>query len=74
MDQMDIAQEQELMLREAHIRRARSNRNPQQISASECEECGEPIPATRQLAIPGVTRCKPCQELSELKNRHWRKC
>lgn len=30
-------------------------------SAFECEECGEPIPEARRLAIPGVRLCVSCQ-------------
>lgn len=27
-----------------------------------CEECGEPIPAARRVAVPGVRFCIACQE------------
>ncbi len=30
-----------------------------------CEECGQEIPEARLRAIPGVTRCVPCQEEME---------
>ena len=30
-------------------------------SASECEDCGEPIPRRRRTALPGVSTCVPCQ-------------
>ena len=30
-----------------------------------CRECGEPIPAARLRAIPGVGLCKACQEKME---------
>ena len=26
-----------------------------------CDECGEPIPAPRRQALPGVRTCVPCQ-------------
>lgn len=42
------------------VRRARSCL-PQGPSLSECEDCGEPIPAARRAAIPGVRRCIACQ-------------
>lgn len=42
------------------VRRARS-RLPQGPSLSECEDCGEPIPAARRAAIAGVRRCIACQ-------------
>ena len=30
-------------------------------SLEECEECGEPIPSARRLAMPGVRLCVECQ-------------
>lgn len=30
-------------------------------AASECEDCGAPIPAARRLVAPGCTRCVQCQ-------------
>lgn len=36
-------------------------------SLSHCCECGDDIPAARQLAIPGVRMCVYCQELAERK-------
>ena len=30
-------------------------------SATECDECGEPIPEARRQAIPGVRLCVECQ-------------
>jgi phage/conjugal plasmid C-4 type zinc finger TraR family protein len=32
------------------------------LSATECEECGEPIPEARRRAVPGCTRCTECQK------------
>lgn len=32
------------------------------VSLEECEECGEPIPPARRLAIPGVRLCIDCQQ------------
>jgi phage/conjugal plasmid C-4 type zinc finger TraR family protein len=31
-------------------------------SLLECEECGEPIPPARRLAMPGVRLCIECQQ------------
>ena len=31
-------------------------------SLEECEECGEPIPLARRLAMPGVRLCIECQQ------------
>jgi phage/conjugal plasmid C-4 type zinc finger TraR family protein len=30
-------------------------------SAEECDDCGEPIPAGRRKAVPGVRTCIKCQ-------------
>jgi phage/conjugal plasmid C-4 type zinc finger TraR family protein len=32
---------------------------------AECDECGEPIPEGRRLAVPGVRLCVSCQEARE---------
>ena len=37
----------------------------QQPSAEECEECGDEIPQARRLAIPGVQLCVFCKERQE---------
>lgn len=39
--------------------------NANKISATDCIDCGNPIPKARQKAIKGVQRCVPCQSLSE---------
>lgn len=31
-------------------------------SLTHCEECDEPIPLARQLAVPGVRLCIQCQQ------------
>ena len=36
-------------------------------SATECQECGDPIPMARQQAVPGVQHCVYCQQLLERK-------
>ena len=36
-------------------------RMPQGESATECDDCGEPIPAKRRAALPGVRTCVACQ-------------
>lgn len=38
----------------------------QRESLLECEDCGVPIPDARRQAVPGVRRCRDCQE--ELEN------
>ena len=42
------------------VKRARSEM-PSGESLSHCEECEKPIPEARQLAVPGVRHCVPCQ-------------
>lgn len=34
-------------------------------SATHCNECGEPIPKARQLAVKGVQFCIECQTFME---------
>ena len=43
------------------IDRVRS-RLPQGDSLYECENCGDPIPEARRLAVPGVRLCLLCQQ------------
>ncbi|WP_426578394.1 TraR/DksA family transcriptional regulator [Xenorhabdus stockiae] len=45
---------------------------PVGISAFHCEVCEQPIPEQRRKVIAGVTRCAPCQEVFELKQKHYR--
>jgi phage/conjugal plasmid C-4 type zinc finger TraR family protein len=42
------------------VRRAREGL-PRGAGRSHCEECGEPIPAARREAVPGVRCCVACQ-------------
>ena len=44
----------------SEIGRARS-RLARGESLASCEECDEPIPEARRLAVPGVRRCIQCQ-------------
>ncbi len=36
-------------------------------SSTECEECGEPIPEGRRLAVQGCSTCVLCQQIIEKK-------
>jgi phage/conjugal plasmid C-4 type zinc finger TraR family protein len=36
-------------------------RMPSGDSASDCDDCGEPIPAERRAALQGVRTCVSCQ-------------
>ncbi|HEG1872870.1 TPA: TraR/DksA family transcriptional regulator [Citrobacter freundii] len=68
-DAMDLAQQREQEERESHINIARSR-----IAAPSrflCEECDAPIPPERRRAIPGVQCCVTCQEIAELKGKHY---
>ena len=42
------------------VLRARASA-PKGKSATECDDCGEPIPAGRRKALPGVRTCVGCQ-------------
>ena len=69
-DAMDLVQQREQEDRERHINNARSR-----ITAPSrflCEECDAPIPDARRIAIPGVALCVTCQEVAELKAKHYR--
>jgi phage/conjugal plasmid C-4 type zinc finger TraR family protein len=46
---------------------ARANM-PHGPSAEYCDECGEPIPEARRLAVAGVRTCVACQSVRD-KNR-----
>ncbi|HHT2665334.1 TPA: TraR/DksA family transcriptional regulator [Citrobacter freundii] len=69
-DAMDLVQQREQEDRERHINNARSR-----IAAPSrffCEECEAPIPEARRFAIPGVAFCVTCQQVEELKAKHYR--
>ncbi|EML9493078.1 phage protein [Enterobacter ludwigii] len=69
-DFIDQAQERELEDRERHINSARQRcASPSRFT---CEECDIPIPEARRKALPGVALCVTCQEITELKNKHFR--
>lgn len=38
----------------------------------DCENCGAEIPAARRQALPGATRCIPCQLAAERRQRRSR--
>lgn len=69
-DAMDLIQQREQEERERHINNARSR-----IAAPSrftCEECDASIPEARRMAIHGVALCVTCQQISELKSKHYR--
>ncbi|WP_039918739.1 TraR/DksA family transcriptional regulator [Cellvibrio mixtus] len=62
-DVADIASD----IEQERIARILNNRpqNNTQPSATDCGECGDPIPEARRLALPGVSTCVHCQALNE---------
>ncbi|SET28120.1 TraR/DksA family transcriptional regulator [Kosakonia radicincitans] len=69
-DAMDHIQQREQEERERHINNARSRViTPSRFT---CEECDAPIPEARRRAIYGVSLCVTCQQITELKSRHYR--
>ncbi|MEX3628761.1 MAG: TraR/DksA C4-type zinc finger protein [Burkholderia sp.] len=61
-DEIDMAAEREAQLRaDALSAHARSVGTHGAESATTCCECGEPIPAGRRAAVPGVQTCIACQ-------------
>jgi phage/conjugal plasmid C-4 type zinc finger TraR family protein len=45
--------------------RAARTRLPAGEGSDECDECGEPIPAKRRAALPGVRTCVACQAVRD---------
>lgn len=45
-------------------------RMPSGEGLSDCEDCGEPIPRARQLALPGARTCVACQTLRDRRPLH----
>ncbi|APE54395.1 TPA: TraR/DksA family transcriptional regulator [Escherichia coli] len=68
-DAMDFAQQREQEDRERHISNARNKKTG--ISRLHCIDCDLPIPSARRRAIPGVQCCVTCQEIAELKGKHY---
>ncbi len=67
---MDHVQQREQENRDRLIQNARSC--PGAPSAFLCQACGDSIPAERRAAIPGVQCCVTCQEITELKGKHYK--
>lgn len=68
-DSMDLVQQRVEEERQRHIHTAR-NRTPG-VSRVLCIDCDAPIPPARRRAIPGVQCCITCQEIAELKGKHY---
>ena len=61
-------------LAELQLQQALANRPVQPAGAGleGCEDCGEPIPGERRLALPGCRLCVLCQQDAEGRARHVR--
>ncbi|EPR1455212.1 TraR/DksA family transcriptional regulator [Citrobacter koseri] len=69
-DYMDHIQERQTESLSRQINAARVK--PCGAAALFCEECDAPIPEARRIAIPGVVFCVTCQQIAELKSKHYR--
>lgn len=69
-DDLDRAQAINEVLQADALRdwRRRQHHGP---SRTECEECGEPIPEKRRLAVPGCRLCIDCQRALEAARRRF---
>ena len=68
MDIADQAQDSEAVYRRVALARGRTRPMGRQLvidGCVRCAECGEPIPAARLTAVPGVALCRDCQEDAE---------
>lgn len=43
--------------------------NPNAVSATHCEECGDQLSDERRKAYPGCTMCVECLAVLELRNK-----
>ncbi|WP_058973345.1 TraR/DksA family transcriptional regulator [Type-D symbiont of Plautia stali] len=69
-DSMDLVQQRV----EEELARNLANATYRPSGASEffCLSCGEAIPEARRRALPGVSVCVTCKEVSELKSAHYK--
>jgi len=66
MDQVQMRVEEE---RQRHVNNARNKTIL--VSRVLCADCDAPIPPARRRAIPGVQCCVTCQDITELKGKHY---
>ncbi|MHC5351673.1 TraR/DksA C4-type zinc finger protein [Metapseudomonas furukawaii] len=67
VDLVEMANELvELRLSEA-LERQRQQGSLPMVSAEFCEDCDEPIPEPRRVAVPGVQTCIECQGRREVR-------
>jgi phage/conjugal plasmid C-4 type zinc finger TraR family protein len=69
-DSMDLVQQrvQEELARNL----ANATHHPAGTSEFFCLSCGEEIPEQRRRALPGVSLCVTCKQISELKSVHYK--
>lgn len=50
----------------AHRARSPAGQRPGRAGAlrADCQDCGDPIPALRLIAVPHATRCAPCEGIA----------
>ncbi|MFT7680631.1 MAG: phage/conjugal plasmid C-4 type zinc finger TraR family protein [Moritella dasanensis] len=66
MDAFDRASEIEAKLTDIALANHFAKQTPvSSVSASECLECGDVIPAARQAAVQGCQYCITCQTLAD---------
>lgn len=70
-DSMDLVQQRVEEDLQRHINNARAK--VPGVALLICIDCDAPIPPARSRAIPGVQCCITCQEIAELKGRHYSK-
>ncbi|MEB0317584.1 TraR/DksA family transcriptional regulator [Citrobacter freundii] len=66
-DIIDNASTLEDLQRDAALSMIRLNHSA--VSATHCEECGDPLIPERRDAFPGCKKCVSCQEDEEKRNR-----
>ncbi|WP_336983956.1 MULTISPECIES: TraR/DksA family transcriptional regulator [unclassified Cedecea] len=68
-DSMDLVQQRVEEDLQRHINKARAK--VPGVSRVLCIDCDSSIPLARRRAIPGVQCCITCQEIAELKGKHY---
>ncbi|EHG7888867.1 TraR/DksA family transcriptional regulator [Citrobacter braakii] len=66
-DIIDNASTLEDLQRDAALSMHRLNHSA--VSATHCEECGDPLIPERRDAFPGCKKCVSCQQDEEKRNR-----
>lgn len=64
MDNADVANDY-MDWRLEQTLKARQRKVTTVASRADCVRCGEPIPAARREAVPGVQLCVECQSIRE---------